>query len=301
MDRFKVINAVPNLLSLKKEGFTAVDMHFHSKFSDGLQTVTQIANRAIKLNVGVCLTDHNEILGSVALSKTNVFSIPGTEITCKEGPHMLFYFGKSSDLVGFYSNVIEMHKVKNSNFTNVPIAELIEKSRAYNSLVIVPHPHAPSWTGIMNVIRNGQINMSIFDKIDGVEAITGADLKVNNRKSTILAMNLNKGITAGTDGHMGYEMGKVVTYVEGAESAEDFIEAIRKQKSYVVGKEIDIVRKATTHGMKLPVQLNKTPNMVRHHITYSRQYLSHKKGRVKEKLKSGIDRILNGKQNLLRD
>ena len=67
--------------------------HFHSHYSDGYNSVNAIATRARKLNIGVAITDHNEIKGAVELEKYGcVLNIPGIEITSVEGTHLLVYF-----------------------------------------------------------------------------------------------------------------------------------------------------------------------------------------------------------------
>ena len=48
---------------------TVVDMHFHSHFSDGLDSIDKIADRARKLNIGVAVTDHNEIQGALKIDE----------------------------------------------------------------------------------------------------------------------------------------------------------------------------------------------------------------------------------------
>jgi len=308
MRRFKVLNLKPDINALKQEGFSSVDMHFHSKYSDGTGSVQNIVKKAKKLGVGICITDHNEITGSFNLSKhKDVLSIPGIEITSKEGAHMLAYFSKISELIGFYSNHIEDKKIRNSNFVDIGVLDMIEKAKENNACVITPHPYGPSFTGIMNHVKNKSMDMSLFDKVHGVEAINGGDLKMNNRKATILALNLGKAITAGTDGHYLYELGKVVTYAD-AHTTEDFLEALHNKENFVIGKELGIIKKATSQGMKIPRQINKTPQMMRQHLRFGKHVIENKRNSVRDKFSEqknivknsigrSISRIMNGKRN----
>ena len=43
--------------------YTVVDLHFHSHYSDGYNSVPAIAEKAQELGIGIALTDHNEIRG----------------------------------------------------------------------------------------------------------------------------------------------------------------------------------------------------------------------------------------------
>ena len=82
----------PNLPELTKH-YTVVDMHFHTHYSDGSSAVEEIANRVRELGIGIAITDHNDIRGAIEIHKdTGIFSIPGIEITSKEGAHLLIYF-----------------------------------------------------------------------------------------------------------------------------------------------------------------------------------------------------------------
>jgi len=72
------------------QNYTVVDMHFHSRYSDGLNYIRSIAKRAAKLGIGLSVTDHNAIKGAVRLDNfKNILSIPGIEVTSKEGTHII--------------------------------------------------------------------------------------------------------------------------------------------------------------------------------------------------------------------
>ena len=56
----------PKITDLIKH-FTVIDLHFHSRYSDGSNTVKQIVKQARELGVGIAITDHNDIRGAVEL------------------------------------------------------------------------------------------------------------------------------------------------------------------------------------------------------------------------------------------
>ena len=97
----------PNLKELTQK-FTVVDMHFHSHHSDGFNTIHAIVKRARELNIGIAITDHNEIKGAVEIDGyKDILSIPGIEITSAEGTHILIYFYDIESLKVYYENDIK--------------------------------------------------------------------------------------------------------------------------------------------------------------------------------------------------
>lgn len=64
-----------------KNRYTAFDMHFHTAYSDGKVNIPQLVKKIERLNIGVAITDHNEIKGAIEISKyENIKSIPGIEM-----------------------------------------------------------------------------------------------------------------------------------------------------------------------------------------------------------------------------
>ncbi len=93
---------------MKKENYTFVDMHVHSNYSlDSSNKIKNIIEKAREKNIGISITDHNEIEGCLEASKYDIFLIPGIEITCMEGCHILVYFYKIKDLERFFNKEIK--------------------------------------------------------------------------------------------------------------------------------------------------------------------------------------------------
>jgi predicted metal-dependent phosphoesterase TrpH len=102
IDNHRIQFERPNLAELKKEN-TVVDLHFHSHYSDGFNTVEAIARKVHDLGIGIAVTDHNEIRGAVEIDGyRDIFSIPGIEMTSREGTHVLIYFYQIGALETFY-------------------------------------------------------------------------------------------------------------------------------------------------------------------------------------------------------
>jgi predicted metal-dependent phosphoesterase TrpH len=120
--------------------------------SDGADAVGDIAQRARELGIGVAITDHNAIEGAVELdSYDDVFSIPGIEVTSREGSHVLVYFYRINDLKAFFSEDIKPHMGATvMSSIELDVESIVRRARKYNSVVIFPHPYSAAFTGICN-------------------------------------------------------------------------------------------------------------------------------------------------------
>jgi hypothetical protein len=108
----------------------------------------------------------------------------------------------------------------------------------------------------------------------------------------LLGFNLGKGITGGSDGHRVSQMGRVVTYASCKPNRKAFLDAIKKKKTKVVGKEIDLLRKVTSNGVKLRNNIRNYPDLVEKNLKYSYKVINSKSKEIKENVK----RSLNGKK-----
>ena len=112
MDR--VLFEKPNHERLVKN-FNVVDMHSHTEASHDCGTsLKDYADKLKSLKIGAAITDHDEISASLAFKRNypKIFLIPGIEATSVDNKHILFYFGKHSDLQDFYNKHIMHHKKK---------------------------------------------------------------------------------------------------------------------------------------------------------------------------------------------
>jgi len=283
----------PNLAELIKQNIV-VDLHFHSHYSDGHNTVAAIAKKARDLGIGIAITDHNEIRGAVEIDGyPDVFSIPGIEMTSKEGTHILIYFYSMDNLEAFYSDdVIPYMGNDIMSSTTLEMEEIIKRARKFKTVIIFPHPFCGVYTGIQNSYFSEDRRERIFPMIDGVEVINSENMNKSNLRSALLGFNLNKGITGGSDGHRVSQMGRVVTYASCKRNRKAFLEAIKKKKTKVVGKEIDLIRKVTSNGVKLRTNIKNYPDLVEKNLKYSYTVINSKSKEIKENVK----RSLNGKK-----
>jgi predicted metal-dependent phosphoesterase TrpH len=282
----------PNLLELTKH-YTVVDMHFHTHYSDGFSAVEDVARRVRELGIGIAITDHNDIKGAVEIHKdTSILSIPGIEITSKEGAHLLIYFYDIENLQRFYENEVRSY-MGNSVMSSISLnmEEVIERARSFKAIIIFPHPYCAVYTGICNTLFSKERLRRLFDAVDGVEVINSQNLNKWNLRCAVLGFNLDKSITGGSDGHRLRHIGKVVSYALCENNREAFLDAVKNKQNKVIGKEIDILRKVTSSSFKLKANLKNYPDIVEKNFKYSYTVINSKS----KKLRENIKRSINGK------
>ena len=251
----------PKINSLKKQGYTCVDMHFHTVNSDGAATVNEILEKSRKLKIGISITDHNEIKGCVdAFNKKKEmdFIIPGIEVNSKELVDILFYFYNPDDLKQFYTKEILPYRKKISviSRTTIPLERIYHLSKKYNCITSVAHPYGYSMrSGAKNLFKKHE---SILKNFDIIEAINGGNHRTKNEEAVEYIKKHNKGITGGSDGHSIYALGKVITCSK-AKTVKQFLDNIKNKKNKVIGIE-DRFGKYSTYGNYIK---NKIKNLIK--------------------------------------
>ena len=287
---YKIRFERPNIEELT-EKYTVVDMHFHSHHSDGLNRIATIADRARELNIGIAITDHNAIQGAVEIDNyKDILSIPGIEVTSAEGTHILIYFYDIESLKVFYENDIKPHMGSElMSSIAFEMEEIVRRARFFNTVIIFPHPYAGVYTGISNHYFPEERLQPILNLIDGVEVINAENLNKWNLRSALLGFNLNKSITGGSDGHRLVQMGKAVSYAVCKPNRKAFLNAIKKKKNMVIGKEIDIIRKVTSNGVKLPANIRNYPDLVEKNIKYGYTVINTRSKAIKKNFKRSLN------------
>ncbi|HLD05025.1 MAG TPA: PHP-associated domain-containing protein [Candidatus Nanoarchaeia archaeon] len=232
-----LIRSKPKKLDLSD--CTLVDMHFHSKYSyDSRSTIAKILSRAKKLRVGVAITDHNQIQGSlVALSQKDTLVVPGVELKSKEGVHILAYPYSKGDLIELEKKCIIPFMDKSLSLS-ISVIDLLEKLKGINCLVGAAHPYF-SYVGI----QTARLEKNFMKSLDCVEVLNASSLKKMNNKAYRWALEEGKGLIGGSDGHRVMDLAKTVTGAEGKVSVEEFLESIRKRQSFVIGRESNLLSK----------------------------------------------------------
>jgi predicted metal-dependent phosphoesterase TrpH len=282
----------PDLVEMTKN-YTVVDLHFHSRYSDGSNSIEEIADYARELNIGIAITDHNAVDGAVEIDAyKDILSIPGIEVTSLEGAHIIVYFYDIQSLRQFYAYEVQPFMGNDiMSSTTLRMEEIIMRARHYRSVVIFPHPSCAVYTGVCNTYFTEARRQELFKMVDGVEVINSGNLKKQNLKCALLGFNLDKAITGGSDGHLLGHMGKVVTYADCRPERRAFLDAVKKKRNKVIGKEINLFRKMTANGFKLKSNFRNRTDLIEKNIKYG-YTLIHTKSKA---LQENVRRSLNVK------
>ena len=294
----RIVFEKPDLQKLIRQN-TVVDMHFHSIYSDGRNRVDEIVEYAAMLGIGVAITDHNAIQGSVEIDAyDHVLSIPGIEVTSREGTHLLVYFDDIENLCRFYDKDVAPYMGREvMSSIDLPMEDIIGCAKKLGAVTIFPHPYCGIYTGIANHHFEKKHLNELFVLVDGVEVINSENLNKWNLKSALLGFNLNKAIMGGSDGHSLYQMGRVVTYAACGNDQRAFLSAVKNGQNKVVGKEIDILRKVQSSGIKLRSNLKNYPDIMEKNFSYGRKVIHIKSKTFRDRVKTRIsDRIQNRKR-----
>ncbi|NQV09043.1 PHP domain-containing protein [Candidatus Woesearchaeota archaeon] len=254
----------PRFKNISEEGYTAVDMHLHSEYSDSRTKVKNILRKAEKKGFGVSIADHNEIRGSLkALEQKEVLVIPGIEVTSLEGFHLLFYFYQKDELEEFYEKFVNKYKSKNPmSRINRNLNTLLNDAMDYNCVTCLPHPFAYLWTNIKSKTKDMR-RMRFFKKIHAVEVLNGEVNRLRNLNAIELAIKAGKSYTAGSDGHMLIEIGTVVTLSKN-NTVEGFLNSIKKKKNLVVGREKNLINRIAYHAPGINRHLKHMPTNIKY-------------------------------------
>jgi len=281
----RVIFELPAIEELNKT-YTVVDLHFHTSYSDGVNSPREVARKARQLGIGIAITDHNAISGALEMKAfKDVLTIPGIEITSREGAHILVYFYEFRALMHFY-NVEVMPFLGKELMSSIMLTmeEIIERARKYDAVIIFPHPYCAMYTGVCNSMFISSRQKELLEMVDGVEVINAGNLKKWNLQCTVLGFNLNKAITGGSDGHSLYQMGKAVTYAKTPKDRAAFLDAVRDGKARVIGREIALIRKVASNGVRLRTNLKNSPDLMGKNVRYSYAVINRKSRHIKARV-----------------
>ncbi|NNG01669.1 MAG: hypothetical protein HKM93_19950 [Desulfobacteraceae bacterium] len=287
----------PDLQALT-HNYVVVDLHFHSTYSDGINTVPEIVDLARRMHIGVSVTDHNCIGGAVEIDQyEDLLSIPGIELTTVEGTHLLVYFYDVASLEKFYIDDVEPYMGNGvMSSLSLRMEEIIDRAKVHRSVIIFPHPYCAAYTGVCNLQFPMERLEKLYSLVDGVEVINSGNINKWNLKCAVLGFNLNKSITGGSDGHNINQMGRAVTYADCANDRESFLNAVIQRDTKVIGKEIALLRKFTSNSRKLRANAYNYPELFEKNIRYSCAVLNSKRKSIKRnvqaRLNSRRDRIL---------
>lgn len=189
-----------------------IDLHCHSTFSDGMANILQIEEKCLREGMGIMLTDHNEIRGSLKLySRNNIITLPSIEAGTKEGLEFLIYFKDPADIESFYKRAIEPFRRKRFMVQiDVRAEEMLSIASEYDCFISLAHPYSFRKKSITFHQTNAELLSFVRQNIDAVETFNGNLSWINNSKAKQLYDNVTAfRSTVGSDGHNLESIGQV--------------------------------------------------------------------------------------------
>ena len=245
-------NPSPQTLAGIPASWLGVDMHVHSRFSDALPTVDTILERAKRRGIGVAITDHNTIAGSIeACEKAGeTVVIPGIEISSDVNVHLLAYFPTPSHLESFYLRFIEPFKRKHffCKGIHLPATEILEAVKEFSGFSALAHPFG---NGKYHCIAES-MRQEILALIDGIEICNGVQSHRKNEKAHVLAKHMHCASIGGSDAHVVGACGHVCTFAPG-DTAAAFLASVEKGMSMVLSSPFS-VKEALEDGIVIALR-----------------------------------------------
>ncbi|NHJ46755.1 MAG: PHP domain-containing protein [Asgard group archaeon] len=191
-----------------------IDMHVHTNYSDGTDSVEEIIRHAEKIGLdGLAIADHDTFGGlHEALEiETELIVIPGIEVSTDKG-HILGY--------GISDGEIEV---------GLTPQETVDIIHRMGGIAVPAHP--------FDTIRLG-IKKEVYKiKCDAIEVINGCiTFSRCNKKAIEAAIELDLPMIAGSDGHSIEEIGIAWTdFLTEPETWQDVISMILRKESIPLG------------------------------------------------------------------
>ena len=184
-----------------------VDMHVHTCYSkDATLSPETIMESCRRRGLdGVAITDHNTIAGALALKEIAPFLvIVGEEIDTTKG-----------EILGLF--------LKEEIPGGLTPEEAMARIREQGGLVGVPHP-------LDRLRRSAMRQVALLDILDELDFLEGFNSRVSfssdNRKAQALAQARGLPMTAGSDAHIAYEIGRAYVEMPPFNDPEDFLESL---------------------------------------------------------------------------
>ncbi|MHC1590481.1 MAG: PHP domain-containing protein, partial [Candidatus Helarchaeales archaeon] len=229
-----------------------LDLHVHTTCSkhpfwgvDGMCPHPEVVKTALKKGLdGIAITDHDTTMGARIVQKLvkdhrlALIVIPGVEISTKVG-HLL--------ALGVTENISP----------KLSILEILERINDLNGVAICAHPFRRTSLSHRRMEKNGWIrNLNGHRKLlTGIETLNGASSDMANALADQLAEKLHYPKTGGSDAHILSHIGTVQTCIDSDRSVDSVLEAIRKGKTRVTGKDFSFFNRPVKTYFFKTVQL----------------------------------------------
>jgi len=188
-----------------------VDMHVHTCYSkDATLSLEAIIDTCRRRDLdGVAITDHNTIAGALALKEiAPLLVIVAEEIDTTKG-----------EILGLF--------LKEEIPGGLTPEEAMAHIREQGGLIGVPHP-------LDRLRRSAMGRVALLEIIDELDFLEGFNSRVtfpsDNRSAQALAQAQGLPITAGSDAHTAYEIGRAYIEMPPFNGPEDFLENLAQAR-----------------------------------------------------------------------
>jgi predicted metal-dependent phosphoesterase TrpH len=199
-----------------------VDTHIHTRYSDGIAGIPRIERFCQNRGLGVAVTDHNEIRGSInMIERERVPVIPGVEVGTEEGVDLLVYFAVPERLEEFYKEALEPFlRARFMSRSWVQTLDCLQAAKEMEAYVSLAHPFAFGRKSLeyQHGRRGKSFVESVIDAVDAIELYNGGIHRQANRKAKEYAETAGKRLTVGSDSHRVGTIGSCGTYLRPATS-----------------------------------------------------------------------------------
>jgi len=193
----------------------------HTIYSDGRPTPREVLEIAKAKEIGVSITDHNQIKGAIIAQdiaiNENLPFICGMELGTCEGKEMLVYFSDAGGAEEFYIKEVEPYLTNRITRISRPMWEFVgerfaDMKKEYQiSFTTIPHPFGVLYKSVKSDV---ELSKEILNMVDAVEVINASMSEKANQKAYLLAKELSKFKMASTDAHLKKSIGNVTTKVK---------------------------------------------------------------------------------------
>lgn len=261
-----VIFKHPDWKAMREEGLQFADMHFHTDCSDSYTSVDQVLKLTEKRGTGVAITDHNLVKNASKLFRDNKgrFIIPGMEISTLDGPHILVYFYNADEMEEYWSKCIKPYMCRSPWLSIGKDTEwILDSLEDVNCIISAAHPlgYFMFTKGVQKAINKNYLTADTAKRLDAYEVICSGMFRKENIGAKEAADIHGIGYTGGTDGHLSFELGNVVTVSE-EQDLDGFLDSIRKKRTAVVGREKDPFSKVLMGGASMSRFITYLPSSV---------------------------------------
>lgn len=185
------------------------DLHNHTHYSpDSILSPERFVREARRRRLDcVAVTDHNTIQGALIVRE-----IAGNDLTVILGEEVRTAEGEVIGL--FLSEAVP---------SGLPAAETVDRIKAQGGLAGVPHP----FDYLRSALRR-DVMMSLLERIDFIETLNARMVFAShNSKALKLAKDYGKAMSAGSDAHSPWEVGRAYVEIPAFSGAQDFLAKLR--------------------------------------------------------------------------